>query len=294
MPATKKGHTIVSVSPHKCRMWNLHDRDPELVTEKTCRSEIASFSRLGQLVLVLGRPLRNDPMFEVELIYGARRLFVARHLNIPLRVELRELSDRDAIVAMDVENRHRQDISPYERGSSYARWLREGYFASQDDIAAALKISASQVSRLIKIGRLPPVIINAFEHPADICESWGLELASAIEDAQRRPLTVRAAREIALEPNRPAAPEVRRRLLSAGIRPRRPAANQSEVVVADDGTPLYRMRLDGSWITLRIPRRRLSTTTLQDLRSDLRALLLNLPAESPQARTAAPPAPVPA
>src|SRR5262245_57838727 len=141
--------SIVSVNPFRCRMWALHDRLETHVTEDTCRAEIESISKHGQLVPVLGRPLRQDPDYEVELIYGARRLFVARLINQPLLVELRELSDRDAIVAMDVENRLRQDISPYERGRSYARYLQSGFFKSQDEIARSLKISASQVSRLL-------------------------------------------------------------------------------------------------------------------------------------------------
>jgi ParB-like chromosome segregation protein Spo0J len=69
-------------------------------------------------VPALGRPLHGDLEFDVEIIYGARRLFVARHLNMPLQVELREMSDREALVAMDIENRLRTDISPYERGTA--------------------------------------------------------------------------------------------------------------------------------------------------------------------------------
>src|ERR1700761_9322397 len=113
--------SVVSVNPFKCRMWAWHDRLDDYITEATCKAEIASFEKQGQLVPALGRPLRQDKTHDVELIYGARRLFVAQHLNIPLRLELREMSDQEAIVAMDAENRQRSDISPYERGLSYAR-----------------------------------------------------------------------------------------------------------------------------------------------------------------------------
>src|SRR5579862_9529454 len=123
--------TIVLISPFRCRMWALHDRLESDITEESCKAEIGSFQRHGQLVPVLGRRLRNDAHHDVELIYGARRLFVARHLNMRLRVELRSLDDRAAIVAMDIENRQRTDISPYERGLSYARWLSQRHFPSQ-------------------------------------------------------------------------------------------------------------------------------------------------------------------
>ena len=116
-----EARNIVSVSPFRVRMWRLHDRCEEYVNEETCKAEIASFQKHGQLVPALGRVLPGDCGYDVELIYGARRLFVARHLSVPLLVEIREISDRDALIAMDIENRQRMDISPYERAMSYAR-----------------------------------------------------------------------------------------------------------------------------------------------------------------------------
>ena len=266
--------TIITVNPFHCRMWSLHDRAEEHITEESCREEIASFARHGQLVPALGRQLRNDPAHQYELIYGARRLFVARHMNLPFRLEVRDMSDREAIIAMDIENRQRRDISPYERGLSYARWLREGYFASQDEIALSLKVSASQVSRLLKVARLPPVIVSAFERPADICEVWAFELASALEDPRRRELTIRAARELARSPERPPSREVCRTLLSAGAKGRKVApGHRDEVVLSDAGTPLYRIRHDRSWVTLRLPVGRVSAKSLADIRSAVRTIL---------------------
>jgi ParB family chromosome partitioning protein len=266
--------SIISVNPFRCRMWSLHDRLEEHITDESCREEIASFARHGQLVPVLARPLRNDAAYQYELIFGARRLFVARHMNLPLRLEVQELSDREAIVAMDIENRHRRDISPYERGLSYARWLREGYFSSQDEIALSLKVSASQVSRLLKVARLPPVIVSAFENPSDICELWAVELASALEDPRRREPTIRAARELGRAPARLPSREVCRRLLSAGAKGRKLApANRDEVVLSETGTPLYRIRHDRSWVTLRLPITRVSAKSLANIRCALSTIL---------------------
>ena len=268
------GQVIVSVSPFKCRMWALHDRAEEGITEENCREELASFSRHGQLVPALGRPLRNDSRHEIELIFGARRLFVARQLNIPLRVELRELSDREAIVAMDIENRQRRDVSAYERGTSYARWLREGHFGSQDEIASALRVSASQISRLLKIARLPPVVVNAFVCPSQICEAWGLELAAALEDPQRRAHALRAAREIASLANRPSPREVSRRLLSAPAPGRKPVARtHDEVILCDGGKPLFRIRYERAWIDLKLPVGRVSGKALQEIRTAVTSIL---------------------
>src|SRR5271170_8315863 len=148
------------LDPFRCRMWDYHDRLEETITEESCQTEIASFHAHGQVVPVLGRRLPKDATHDIELIFGARRLFVARHLSVPIKVELRDLTDREAIIAMGIENRQRKDISAYERGLSYRRWLKSKQFESQTEIANALKISASQVSRLLQIARLPSVIME--------------------------------------------------------------------------------------------------------------------------------------
>ncbi|MET0660526.1 MAG: ParB N-terminal domain-containing protein, partial [Steroidobacteraceae bacterium] len=72
--------SISAVDPFKCRVWKLHNRRQESITELTCKAEIEAFIAHGQFVPALGRPLHDDPDHEIELIYGARRLFVARHL----------------------------------------------------------------------------------------------------------------------------------------------------------------------------------------------------------------------
>jgi ParB family transcriptional regulator, chromosome partitioning protein len=265
---------IVSVNPFRCRMWALHDRLEEQITEESCRAEIESILRHGQLVPALGRRLRGEPMHEVELIYGARRLFVARHLNVPLKIELRELSDREAIVAMDIENRQRQDISPYERGLSYARWLREGHFNSQDDIAAALRVSASHVSRLLKIARLPPIVVSAFDDVSQLCEAWALEIAAALEDPEKRPQTLKAAREIAQMTPRPAAREACRRLLAAPVTGRKPVAKNTQEVICDEkGKPLFRVRHERRSIALLLPVDRVSALTLKEVCGSVRTLM---------------------
>jgi ParB family chromosome partitioning protein len=262
-------------------MWPLHDRAQDHITEDSCREEIKSFQKHGQFVPVLGRPLRNDPTHDVELIFGSRRLFVARHLNLPLRLELRDLSDREAIAAMDIENRERKDISPYERGSSYAAWLRDNFFSSQEELAAALRISASQVSRLIKIARLPPVIVNAFESATQICEGWGLELAAALEDPRRREHTIRKARELFREAQKAPAREVYRRLLSAAVTGRKPVAkSRDEVILSSHGTPLFRIRNARGFIMLMLPMQCVSARCLKEICGAVTSILQKETAEA--------------
>lgn len=258
---------VVSFSPFRCRMWDLHDRIESHITEESCKAEIESFSRHGQLVPVLGRPLRGDPDYDVELVFGARRLFVARHLNRPLLVEIREMTDKEAITAMDIENRHRSDISPYERGLSFVRWLRAGYFDSQEEIARSLRMSPAQVSRLLKIARLPSVIVDTFRNPSEIREAWALEIMNALDDPARRAQTLQRARALAkLNPR--SRPEVIVRKLLAVPRQREVRPRVRDDVVRQDGkTPLFRIRYLERSVAFVVPADKISTDAVRAIRA---------------------------
>ena len=261
---------VVRVNPFRCRMWPLHDRLGDYVTEESCRAEIESFTRYGQLVPALGRALREDRDCDVELIYGARRLFVAQHLNVPLHVELLEMSDKQALIAMDIENRHRRDISAYERGVNYARWLRTKYFNSQDEIAHALKISTSQVSRLLKLAQLPAVVVNAFASPLDIREGWGVELSKAWQDPQLRLLVGQRARALVNQTPRPSSLEVYQKLIApagAGKKSRRPRRDM--VVSGGNGSPLFRIRYQRATVAFLLPTIALSENSVNRIRQAL-------------------------
>lgn len=263
---------VILANPFRCRVWDLHDRLEEHVTVESCKDEIASFLTQGQVVPVLGRELTGEPNYDIELIYGARRLFVARHLNKSLLVDVRKMSDREAIVAMDIENRQRIDVSPYERGLSVSRWLRSGYFDSQAQLARELGMSAPQVSRLIKLSRLPAVVVDAFRSPVEIREEWGLEIARVLTDAEKKAETIRIARLIAMRSPRPPSKEVFRRLISASNaklkqRPR------DEVVRDESGKALFRIRQQRSGICLVMPVGRISEAMLCRIRNDVARII---------------------
>jgi ParB family transcriptional regulator, chromosome partitioning protein len=264
---------IISVDPFRCRVWALHDRLEDHITEESCCDEIESFAAHGQLVPALGRRVGDDPNCDVELIYGARRLFVARHLNRKLLVELRNISDVDAIVAMDTENRHRKDISPYERGRSYQRWLRARYFSSQDEIARSLNTSSSQVSRLLKMAQLPSGVVNAFDSAVNICESWGLELVERLSNPDTRQSVLRTARAIATMSPRPMAEEVYRRLLASAPDRKARSMARTKVVKGRDGSALFRIKHQRKAVAIVLPVDKISVRCLDAIEDAVARIL---------------------
>jgi ParB/RepB/Spo0J family partition protein len=266
--------TIVSVNPFRCRLWAGHERMEEGITERSCEAELNSIATQGQLTPVIARPATDGLDHDFEIVCGARRLFVARNLNIPLRAEIREFSDQEAAVALDAENRHRKDISPYERGLGYHRWLKAGYFASQDELARAVSVSSAQVSRMLKLAQLPAVIVDAFASPLEIRESWGVDLFDAWRDPMRRRIVAGRARTIGKRSPRPESAQVYE-VLRAGLGSVGSArsSRRVEVVLDDDGRPLFRVKYNRTTVALVLPAERLHHDSLQRVKGAVAMVL---------------------
>jgi ParB-like chromosome segregation protein Spo0J len=190
-------------------------------------------------------------------------------------VELREMSDREALIAMDIENRQRTDISPYERAMSYARWLSRGHFGSQDEIARALRISSTRVSRLLRLSRLPSVILNAFANPLEIREAWGLHIMDVLDHPHTRQLTIQAARALGALNQRPSAKAVYLEMIAASARGRQPKPSARVETVRDEaGAPLFRIRQLSTSVALELPREKLSAGAMAEIRVALAGILL--------------------
>ncbi len=265
---------IEQVEPANCTLWPFHQRSGEDLSEESCKELIASMQRHGQRHPALGRRPDGKTAGAVELIYGSRRLFAATRLGIKLLVDVRNLDDRAAIVEMELENRLRTDITPYDRGMSYRHWLNARVFASQAELARELGVSEAQVSRLLRYADLPTAVVAAFASVGSIREEWAIALAKLCGDPHRRPGLVRRAREFARTEG-PHTPEmVFRRLVSdENLRGRPTAEKGDEVVRSSSGRPIYRIAVRSSTIHFILPRTALSEDLLGQLKRQLTSML---------------------
>lgn len=266
--------SFIAADPFRCRAWDLNDRIEEYVTEESCRAEIASVQRDGQLVPVVGRTLKGNPDFDIEIVCGARRLFIARHLRIPIRVEIRDLTDRQAAVAVETENSLRKQTSPYERGMWLAKLLRQGVYRSRDEMARDLSITPTQVTRLLKFSELPAILVGAFPSPHDILESWAVELHKAWKDERRRLVTERCRSLCATSPRPPAASVYETLIASPTHAGRARAERSRQIVKGPDGAALLRFERQRKDIVLRIPNALVDPTLEAELTRLVSALLI--------------------
>jgi ParB/RepB/Spo0J family partition protein len=264
---------VVKIDPFLCEVWEWHGRMEEYITVDSCKDEILSMQQHGQLVPAIGRRVSRNSSWIVEIICGVRRLYAARHLNIEIAVELREVSDREAIVLVDIENRLRRDWSAYERGRIFSKWMTAGHFESQDELARSLQISTSQVSRLLKLAKLPAVIVEAFADPSDICEAWGLHLHNACEKTESRSRIIGRARTLRLRSTPRVPRDVFAYLCFDGDSRNRRRRQHHEVVVDRHGRPLFRIKQREKTVAVLIDKKSMSSVALTRIKDALAEIL---------------------
>lgn len=231
------------VRPFRCRLWTQHSRPEEQLTEHACKSLRESIAKNGQHQPVLGRPVTDDPDYDVEIICGARRHAATLALGRDLLVEVRVMNDAEAYVAMYEENVERKDDCPYVQGQIVRRALLSGACSSQEDLARAFSLSHSKVSRLMMIAQLPSVIVAAFPSPHDIRESWGVELYQLWKAKDSERAITGRARVLAERKLHPVAREVYKTLITPfGGRQPKHTLNRSIPVCGINGTVLFRER----------------------------------------------------
>ena len=137
------------------------------------------------------------------MVAGHRRLRAALELDreTPAGFRILALLDEQAAelksIAMKMfrENKVRKDLTPYEYGRMFQKWIDAGVFKTQSEIAAATRLSQPSVSVYTAVYQLPKEIHQAFGDPGVIAMRWVQELAKALKDHERE--TLARAREIA-------------------------------------------------------------------------------------------------
>ncbi|MBK5925905.1 plasmid partitioning protein RepB [Rhodobaculum claviforme] len=118
-----------------------------------------SIRTYGQQVPVM---LRHSPNTEgrYEVVYGRRRVAALKHLGQPVRALVRELTDRELIVAQGQENSARRDLSFIEKARFAKAMAGMGF--ERPVICDALSIDKTVLSRMLSvIDALPEEVVEA-------------------------------------------------------------------------------------------------------------------------------------
>lgn len=117
-----------------------------------------------------------------EIVFGHRRHRACSDLDLAVFAVVCDepLSDLDLFLAMERENREREDLSPYDQGRMYVQALDNGLFSSQRKLAVAVGVSHTWVRKAIQIATMPVEVIEAFSDPAAIQPAHAEDIVAAL------------------------------------------------------------------------------------------------------------------
>jgi len=198
--------TFLWVLPERCRMWERHNRQYDLLDEQRCEDLIVGFRSQGrQEMPAIVRRVEGDPNYDYEVICGARRHWTVSYLRknnytqFKFLIDIRELNDEEAFRLSDIENRDKEDISDYERACDYRKALDFYYDGVQQRMADRLEVSKDWLSRFIYLADLPMPIVNAYANIFDIKAGHVRKLKPLLEDRKLKGRMLKKAEELIAE-----------------------------------------------------------------------------------------------
>lgn len=189
---------LISVDPARCRMWEGHNRNYDLLNKERCADLIEGYIAQGkQEIPAIVRRIDDGSGYDFEVICGARRHWTATYIrqekwdDFLYLIEPRELTDEQAFRLSDIENRDRDDISDYERALDYKNALKAYYGGEQKKMAQKLECDPAWLSRLLKLADLPIQIVKAYQFETDILVNHYKKIAKFLTDpaAKKRMIT---------------------------------------------------------------------------------------------------------
>lgn len=137
----------------------------------------ASFLRLkedidksnGNVQAIMVAPIPGESGY-YKIVFGHRRYKACQQLGLPVLAVIFEgvLPDKDLFLAMDRENRERDDLTAYEQGRMYRMALDEGLFSSARKLAEEQGVSHTWVNKSLCVADLPVPIIECFRSPLEV------------------------------------------------------------------------------------------------------------------------------
>lgn len=137
------------------------DQPRKYFSDEAIASLANSIREHGMLQPVLVRPLNSGGY---QIVAGERRWRAARMLGMDeIPVNIRELSDTEAMQISLIENLQRENLNPVEEALGYKE-LIENYGMTQDKVAKTVGRSRSAVANAVRLLSLPERVLKMVEN----------------------------------------------------------------------------------------------------------------------------------
>jgi ParB family chromosome partitioning protein len=233
--AKAEGRLLLELDPKKIRATEFRNRlerslladDPKFIELK------ASLQGNGQETPIRVRPVKNALPYEFEIVAGHRRHAACLALDaetaagfpILALVDAGAADARDLVLKMYRENEERYDLSAFEKGRMFARWLEARIYESQRELATGIGLGETAVAKYLAVAALPAPVLAAFGDERAIPMSWGPTLSQALKANESAVL--RAAERLSQRQPLANADVVMRTLAAAAVGKSTPANGTS-------------------------------------------------------------------
>ncbi len=249
--ADLKARSVLDIDPHMIDAGGLQDR---LESDSAEDAELArSIAEYGQQVPVLVRP---HPTQEgrFQIVYGRRRVLAMRDLGQPVKALVRDLDDRELVLAQGQENTARRELSFIEKANFARQMAESGY--DRKLICDALSIDKTVISRMLHVVETIPLpVIESIGSAPSIGRDRWLALAALVDEGDHDEDTMI---EMIAVKARDGGSDARFAALFdylSGVKAKR-AATPAETLFGHDRLPLGKVARAQGAVTLRLRRSR--------------------------------------
>lgn len=177
-----EGAAIIEVNPQAIDVSFIADRMED--DEEAFNALLEAIREQGQDSPILLRP-HPSQAGRYMIVFGHRRHRVARALGRMVRAVVKELDDREHVIAQGQENSARADLSFIEKAAFAGNLGRSGY--EREVIMQALSVDKTVVSKMLSVVKdIPDAVIASIGAARNSGRDRWYRLAQALREAEAR------------------------------------------------------------------------------------------------------------
>lgn len=177
-----EGEVIVDLDPDSIDVSFVQDRLAP--NDQEFNELLEAIRERGQDSPILVRP-HPSRMGRYMVVFGHRRLLAARLLGRKVRGVVKEMADKQHVIAQGQENAARANLSFIEKAFFAANLARLQYDDDHSTILTALAIDRTTLSKMLSVAGLPMEIMNAVGPAKTIGRDRWYEMKLALENPSK-------------------------------------------------------------------------------------------------------------
>ncbi|WP_024881649.1 plasmid partitioning protein RepB [Methylosinus sp. LW3] len=173
-----EGETVVELDPDVVDVSFVRDRLAE--DDREFDELLAAIRERGQDSPILVRP-NPSKAGRYMIVFGHRRARAAKILERKVRAVVKDLGDREHVVAQGQENSARANLSFIEKSLFAAKLSQLRYDEDSSTILTALAIDRSTLSKMLSVASLPQRVLEAIGPAKGVGRDRWYELKALLE-----------------------------------------------------------------------------------------------------------------